>query len=119
MMWGLLPTMRLWIRREATSMRLGIRGLSSMVWGWSGHSPVSGDVYLFFSGDRRQMKALVWDGDGFLLYQKRLAKGRFRLPSENGKKEALRLDWDDFYFIMRGLTPVEVRVENRFRMATK
>lgn len=48
-------------------MRYGIRGLTQMVWSWKGHSPASGDVYVFFSKDRRTMKALKWDGDGFLM----------------------------------------------------
>lgn len=90
-MWGLENCCRLWLRPGATSMRLGIRGLSSLVWGWQGHSPASGDVYLFFSGDRRQMKALRWDGDGFLLYQKRLAKGRFSIPAQDGSASACRM----------------------------
>lgn len=118
-MWGIESTARLWIRPGVTSMRMGIRGLSSLVWGWAGHSPASGDIYLFFSRDRRQMKALRWDGDGFLLYQKRLAEGRFRLPLQNGRDGVICLDWDSFYFMMRGLTPVKVTVENRFRMAVR
>ena len=100
-------------------MRLGIRGLSSLVWGWTGHSPASGDIYLFFSRDRRQMKALRWDDDGFLLYQKRLSKGRFRMPSQDSRDGVIRLEWDSFYFMMRGLTPVKVKVEKRFRMVVK
>lgn len=118
-MWGIESTMRLWVRPEPTSMRMGIRGLSSLVWGWSGHSPASGDIYLFFSHDRRQIKALKWDGDGFLLYQKKLSKGRFRLPWRDDHSGVCRLDWDAFYFMMRGLTPVKVVAENRFRMAVK
>ena len=38
----------------ATSVvRDGIRGQTQMVWSWKGHSPASGDVYVFFSKDRR------------------------------------------------------------------
>ncbi|WP_416421258.1 hypothetical protein [Phocaeicola vulgatus] len=29
-----------------------------MIWSWKGHSPASGDVYVFFSRDRKTMKAL-------------------------------------------------------------
>ena len=65
-------------------MRYGIRGLTQMVWSWKGHSPASGDVYVFFSKDRRTMKALKWDGDGFLMYTKRLSQGRFREVLKTG-----------------------------------
>ena len=72
-----------------------------------------------FSKDRKTMKALKWDGDGFLMYTKRLSQGRFREVLKNGSDGVRRLQWDDFYMLMRGLTPVRVMVENRFRMAVK
>ena len=34
-------------------MRYGIRCLTQMIWSWKGHSPASGDVYVFFSRDRK------------------------------------------------------------------
>ena len=77
-MWGLDQGLHLWVCQQSVSMRYGIRGLTQMVWSWKGHSPVSGDVYVFFSRDRKTMKALKWDGDGFLMYTKRLSQGRFR-----------------------------------------
>ena len=84
-----------------------------------GTFPASGDVYVFFSKDRKTMKALKWDGDGFLMYTKRLSQGRFREVLKKGDDGVRRLQWDDFYMLMRGLTPVKVMVENRFRMAVK
>ena len=112
-MWGLEQGLRLWVCQRSVSMRYGIRGLTQMVWSWKGHSPASGDVYVFFSKDRKSMKALKWDGDGFLMYTKRLSQGRFREVLKKGDSP------DDFYMLMRGLTPVKMMVENRFRMAVK
>ncbi len=37
--------------------------------------PLGGAVFIFFSKNRQQVKMLKWDGDGFLLYQKRLERG--------------------------------------------
>ena len=68
---------------------------------------------------RKTMKVLKWDGDGFLMYTKRLSQGRFREVLRNGDSSVRRLQWDDFYLLMKGLTPVKVTVENRFRMAVK
>lgn len=115
-MWGLEYGLRLWVCQSPVSMHYGIRGLAQMVWSWKGHSPVSGDVYVFFSSDRKTMKALRWDGDGFLMYTKRLSQGRFREVPEKGGGGVSGLPWDDFYMLMRGLTPVKVKVEKRFRM---
>lgn len=52
-------------------------------------------------------------------YVKRLSQGRFREVLKKGDDGVRRLQWDDFYMLMRGLTPVKVTVENRFRMAAK
>ena len=111
-MWGIEQGLRLWVCQSSVSM-------TQMVWSWKGHSPASGDVYVFFSSDRKTMKALKWDGDGFLMYTKRLSQGRFREITKIGDNGVRRLQWDDFYFTMRGLTPVKVSVENRFRMSVK
>lgn len=118
-MWGLEFGMRLWVCQRPVSMLYGIRGLSRMVWSWKGHSPASGDVYVFFSKDRKTMKALKWDGDGFLMYTKKLSQGCFREVPKKGDSDVRRLQWDDFYMQMRGLAPVRIVVENRFRMALK
>lgn len=116
-MWSLNDGLRLWVCQTPVSMRYGIRGLTQIIWGWNGHSPASGDVYVFFSRDRRIMKALKWDGDGFLMYTKTLSQGRFREVVKSGNESARKLDWDDFYLLMRGLTPIKVAVEKRFRIS--
>lgn len=96
-MWGLEQGLRLWVCQQPVSMRYGIRGLTQMVWSWKGHSPASGDVYVFFSKDRKTMKALKWDGDGFLMYTKRLSQVRFREVLKKGDDSVRRLQWDVFY----------------------
>lgn len=95
-------------------MRYGIRGLTDVVLSWQGMSPISGDCFIFFSRDCRQVKLLRWDGDGFILYQKRLVKCRFRVPHYDVSTGCCALCWDDFYFLMRGLTAVGVKRDKRF-----
>lgn len=80
-----------------------------------GSLPGIGRCVCVFSKDRKTMKALKWDGDGFDVH-KRLSQGRFREVLKKGDDGVRRLQWDDFYMLMRGLTPVKVTVENRFRM---
>ena len=38
-------------------------------------SPRSGDVFVFISKHRYKIKILHWQGDGFVIYSKRLEKG--------------------------------------------
>ncbi len=101
-MWGLEQGSRLWVCQQPVSMRYGIRGLTQMVWSWKGHSPASGDVYVFFSKNRKAMKALKWDGDGFLMYTKRLSQGRFREVLKKGDDGVRRLQWGRFLYADEG-----------------
>ena len=65
-------------------MNLGIDGLFNIIRSeMKGLSPISGVVFLFFGKNRQGVKILHWDGDGFLLYYKRLEGGSFELPTFN------------------------------------
>lgn len=60
-------------------MNLGIDGLYRLLRCEMQHlSPISGDAFIFFGKRRNGVKILRWDGDGFLLYYKRLERGAFR-----------------------------------------
>lgn len=42
--------------------------------------PLSGHVFLFRGKGGDKIKALVWDRNGFIIWYKRLEKGRFKWP---------------------------------------
>ena len=55
-----------------TDMRRTFNGLTAIVRGELGRSPLSGDVFIFFNRQRTQVKLLLWMPEGFEIYQKRL-----------------------------------------------
>lgn len=114
-MFALDDRMRFYLCQSPVSMRYGIRGLTNLVLSFPGFSPMSGYAFVFFSGDRRQVKILRWDGDGFLLYQKRLAKGRFRDIVYKGSDGCLCVSYEEIYFLMKGVSPVTMKADSRFR----
>ena len=64
-----------------TDLRYGIDGLTSVVKERFELDPFSGKSIFLFCGRRSgRIKALVWEGDGFLLLYKRLENGKFRWP---------------------------------------
>ena len=102
---------------EPVRMSYGIDGLSKLVYTHPALSLVSGDIFVFLSHDRKRIKLLRWDGDGFILYYKLLTRGTFDLPRYSTEKGVYELDWYTFYFIMRGITAQELRFKKRFRIA--
>ena len=79
-MFGLEDSRRYYVCQRYVRMNMGINGLSSIVSNELKRPLLNGDVFIFFGKGRQMVKLLCWDGDGFLLYQKRLEKGTFELP---------------------------------------
>ena len=84
-----------------TDMRKGIDGRSIIIEGKLGQDAYSKSVYLFCGRKSDKIKALVWDGDGFLLLYKRLDNGRYRWPRT--EYEAKQLSKQQVRWLMEGL----------------
>lgn len=68
---------KVWAWSEPVDGRLGFDGLLGRVMGQLGRSPAPGEIFLFTNRRRKTAKALLWDGTGLVIYQKRLARGCF------------------------------------------
>jgi len=82
-----LSAVKIFIRPGTTDLRKGSNGLTVIVQEGMKQDPFSGSVYLFCNRDRRLLKAVYWDKNGFWLSQKRLEKEKFPWPAT---KEAVR-----------------------------
>lgn len=85
-----------------TDMRRSIDGLSAIIAQNYKLEPFSGDLFLFCDKRSDRLKALPWDGDGFLLLYKRLDNGSFKWP-RNGNK-AHRIEKEQYVWLMQGLS---------------
>ena len=74
---GSTRSLRVFAYGSPADMRKGFDGLYGLVKQHLERDPLSGDLYLFVSGNRKRAKVLMWDGTGLCLYAKRLEKGRF------------------------------------------
>lgn len=71
---------RIYIACGKTDMRKSIDGLSAVVSQNFNLDPFENALFLFCGGKKDRMKALFWEGDGFLLLYKRLENGVFKWP---------------------------------------
>jgi transposase len=65
---------------EPIDLRRGHDGLVTMVRERCGADPYSGELYCFFGRRMDRVKILFFSAGGFVVYYKRLERGRFTLP---------------------------------------
>ena len=85
-----------------TDLRRGIDGLASIVQEQFQMDPFQRAMFLFCGRRRDRLKALYWEGDGFLLLYKRLEQGSFQWPRT--KKEVQALTPQQYRWLMEGLS---------------
>jgi len=71
---------RVYLACGVTDMRRGFDSLSAQVESVLNLDPYGGAVFIFRGRRGDLLKALHWDGQGLVLYAKRLEKGRFVWP---------------------------------------
>ena len=88
-----------------TDMRRQIDGLVAMVEIQFDQKPDETSIFLFCGRRADRIKALYWDGTGYVLLYKRLQEKRFQWP-RNG--QALKqLTQQEFRWLMEGLSIVQ------------
>lgn len=89
---AVMPQMRLLVAVEPVDFRKGIDGLVAVCRQRLLADPMSGVVFIFGSRNRKSIKLLAYDGQGFLLCQKRLSAGRFNWWPKGGQGASLPLE---------------------------
>ena len=84
-----------------TDLRCGIDGLAGIVQQQFRLDPFTNTLFLFCGGRRDRIKALYWEGNGFVLLYKRLESGSFQWP--RNEAEARELTPQQYRWLMEGL----------------
>ncbi len=86
------PHMRIYLCIAPIDFRKGIDGLSGVCRNILDQDPFSGSMFIFRNKRKTTLKILVYDGQGFWLYVKRLSSGRFNWwPPQNEKTTSINL----------------------------
>ncbi len=94
-------SVRIFVRPGTTDMRKQINGLAIITQEVMKKNPLEGHLFLFCNKDRRRMKALYWDRNGFCLWMKRLEKDRFPWPETSD--EAQEIVEKEFEMLLSGI----------------
>ena len=84
-----------------TDLRKGIDGLATLVQSQFQLDPFTNTLFLFCGRRKDRIKALYWEGNGFVLLYKRLESGSFQWP-RNGE-EVRKLTAQQYRWLMEGL----------------
>jgi transposase len=93
---------RIFLSLEPADMRKGIDGLGVLVKQY-GEDVFSGHLFVFLSRGRDRVKILTFERGGFVVYYKRLEKGRFSLPRAAHNQTTLVLDTAQLHMLLDGI----------------
>jgi transposase len=122
-MLSLPASVKIFVYTGVTDMRRSFDRLAQMVEEHLGQNPESGHLYLFFNRRRDCVKVLLWEGDGFAIWYKRLELGTFAMPclaapSADGSRPAgLQIRASDLNLLLAGADPAHVTRRKRFERA--
>ena len=102
---------RVYLACGKTDMRKSIDGLAAIVQGSFKQNPFDDVLFVFCNRNRDRIKILEWDGDGFVLYFKRLEKGHFRWPA-SGEELTMTLTSEELTMLLGG-TKVELKLRRK------
>ncbi|KTD21433.1 IS66 family insertion sequence element accessory protein TnpB [Legionella israelensis] len=89
-------TTAIYVATTPVDFRKAINGLAAMVIEEFESPANDGSVYVFYNRSRDRVKCLFWDKNGFVLYHKRLERGKFKMEKTSTQLEAIthqQLDW--------------------------
>jgi transposase len=101
---------RLFLCRIPVRMHKSFEGLSAIVEQMFPGELLSGAFFIFLSRRKDHMKVLYWDGDGFVIFYKRLEKGSFAAKKDVPSLMLRR----EFLMLLEGITPK--RLQTRFSL---
>jgi transposase len=102
-MLGLPPSVRIHFATALVDMRNGIDGLRALVEGTLKKDPYGGHLFVFVGKSKDKVKILFWDRNGFVLYLKRLERGRFQLPAVDERTKHVSMESAQLAMLLDGI----------------
>lgn len=91
----------IYIKPGITDMRKQINGLAEIIDKDIKKKALEGDLFLFCGRDRRRLKIIYWDKNGFCLWLKRLEEHKFPWPIN--EKECMEITFNEIKMLLSGI----------------
>lgn len=98
---------------QPTDMRKSFNTLGAIVKHKMGGDLLSGSGFVFLNRRKTHLKMLVWEGDGFSLYFKRLEQGTFEHLQDLSNYE---LSYEQLMLILYGIETKKIKHRKRFSL---
>ena len=118
-MFALTPEFCYYPYRQPTDMRKSFNGLSGLVITRLHRNPTSGEVFLFVNKRRDMIKLLRFEGNGFILYYKRLEEGTLELPQFDEQSTTCTMTWTQLVMMIEGISMKKIFQRKRFSFEEK
>ena len=111
----LSSTVRYYLYQSPADMRKGFDSLSGIVASQMKCNATSGDIFIFLNRARTHVKLLLWEGDGFSLYYKRLEQGTYELPVCSSSESTISVTSYQLQFILQGVKLAKIEYRKRYK----
>ena len=102
-MLSLPRSVRIYVASVPVDMRMGHDGLFALIREQWKKDPFTGHLFVFFGRAHDRVKVLFWDRGGFVVYYKRLEKGRFQLPVVDPRRRHVEMEPAQLAMLLDGI----------------
>ncbi len=99
-----LTASKIYLCLDPTDMRKSFDTLAALVREHLQGDPRSGSWFVFRGKRGDRLKILVWEGDGYALWQKRLEQGTFEFPKVIGAATGVSITGMELALILGGVS---------------
>lgn len=114
-MFSLHTNTRYFLYQGYTDMRKSFNGLCGIVTNELQQNMFNGDVFIFLNKRKTHIKLLVWDGDGFAIYYKRLEKGTYEFPVDTSSDKSFLISYTQLMLILQGISLKKIHYRKRYK----
>ena len=112
------PHMKIFLCIVPIDFRKGIDGLSQVCRAVLDKDPFSGSMFIFRNKRKTTLKILLYDGQGFWLFVKRLSRGRFNWWPQNEETSSINITPAQLHLLIWNGNLLQARTSPEWRKIT-